>query len=328
MGDYIGPVHSRLYHPIIPLVFDDTLSYYEQVCKLYKHFNDLLEYVNTLETELRDDVDTAKKELQDSINKQLGEVKAELQQAVSDLQQQISDFEKRFQELEAQNKQEFEQLKQEQAEQYAQLVQTINQQITALESELDDKFKEIEKKIDDKIVELQNIVFNFKTYTDNQDKYYWGMTQDELQRLEMMIKTNYANAFVYNIIRQKGTWLTDYFRDWYDFSRAWASSAQMWQMAGNTAAFMDAHKWTAVEYDFNNGKPGWLDIYRVFDPVTGEWVSYQKAVQHLADLHKSKAETATDYDDAGLDAEAYDVLALTAYNYDFGGITGIPAVIA
>lgn len=37
---------------VLPLVYDDTLSYYEVLCKLISTCNDVIEMINTLEQEL------------------------------------------------------------------------------------------------------------------------------------------------------------------------------------------------------------------------------------------------------------------------------------
>src|SRR5699024_6050279 len=52
------------------------------------------------------------------------------------------------------------------------------------------------------------------------------------------------------------------------------------------------------------------------DPFTGEYVQIAVVVNKLADLHKHGI-TAMQYDNINEDAETYDSLNITAYNYDW-----------
>lgn len=55
-------------YKVLPLVYDDSLSYYELLCKVYKYINDLIEqdkvYGDEIE-QLRKDMDTVQKWIND-----------------------------------------------------------------------------------------------------------------------------------------------------------------------------------------------------------------------------------------------------------------------
>ena len=54
------PVIRKFYprfSPILPLVYDDMLSYYEQLCKLVQKINEVIDRMNSFEMDLESLVD-------------------------------------------------------------------------------------------------------------------------------------------------------------------------------------------------------------------------------------------------------------------------------
>lgn len=47
----VTPVNMCNYTKILPLVYSDSLSYYEDVCKLVEKTNELIDYINKLLTD-------------------------------------------------------------------------------------------------------------------------------------------------------------------------------------------------------------------------------------------------------------------------------------
>ena len=84
-----------------------------------------------------------------------------------------------------------------------------------------------------------------------------------------------------------------------------------------TAPFVEL---TAYEYD-NYGKLRLgIGINLIRSPFDGTYQSTETLIWQLAGLHKN-ALTAQEYDDKELEAETYDLLALSAYDYDWNGKT-------
>ena len=66
---------------VIPTVYDDSLSYYEAVCKLYKSFNDLVNSVNTTLDEFEN---TAKEYTDEKVAEAFAEINRQSEQLKSD----------------------------------------------------------------------------------------------------------------------------------------------------------------------------------------------------------------------------------------------------
>ena len=131
---------------------------------------------------------------------------------------------------------------------------------------------------------------------------------------------------VFNPVQGVVTDIDTALRDLYDLIRVeGALTAMEYDSLGFTATDYDALGLTAFQYDTNARfllrfpDRKWSMI----DPFTGLWNLISNVVQKLADLHRN-ALTATAYDAKLLDADSYDLLALTAYDYDWNGATLIP----
>lgn len=77
---------------VLPLVYDDSLSYYEVLCKVTDYINNMLKDINSLTditNQLRIDVDTLQKEwpeFQDSINQDIEAFKQEVTTELQEMQ--------------------------------------------------------------------------------------------------------------------------------------------------------------------------------------------------------------------------------------------------
>ena len=114
--------------------------------------------------------------------------------------------------------------------------------------------------------------------------------------------------------------------DLYDrIRRDGALTAFEYELLGLTASDYDNFGLTAEEYDLQGRfRLGYPDLrFSMLDPFTGTWQLISTVVQKLADLHRN-ALTALNYDNKLLDADTYDGLALTSYDYDFNGASLIP----
>lgn len=54
----IKPIRKPCSYKVLPLVYDDSLSYYESICKLSNKVNEIIAYVDTeLEEKFREQLD-------------------------------------------------------------------------------------------------------------------------------------------------------------------------------------------------------------------------------------------------------------------------------
>ena len=129
-------------------------------------------------------------------------------------------------------------------------------------------------------------------------------------------------VYVYNPVKGYITDVSVAIMDLYELSRVGALTALQYDMVGLTASKYDALQLTAWEYDNYGLEYIWKNpAHFMYDPFTGTVQSLQYVITELIDLHRSDALTATEYDALALDADYYDNLEVSAYNYDFYGHT-------
>lgn len=58
MREMLRPIHNACCAKVLPISYDDSLSYYEAICKLTGKLNDVINYVNNnLEYAIREQLD-------------------------------------------------------------------------------------------------------------------------------------------------------------------------------------------------------------------------------------------------------------------------------
>lgn len=129
-------------------------------------------------------------------------------------------------------------------------------------------------------------------------------------------------VYVYNPVKGSITDVDTAIMDLYELSRVGALTALQYDIMGLTASEYDALQLTAWEYDNYGLEHIWKNpAHYMYDPFTGTYKPLQFVITELIDLHRSDALTASGYDALALDADYYDNLEVTAYNYDFYGQT-------
>lgn len=136
-----------------------------------------------------------------------------------------------------------------------------------------------------------------------------------------------TTVYVFNPVRGELTTIQIAVNDLYDLARVDGLTALEYDSLGLTAAEYDALELTALEYD-RYGKY-YMELYGYYrnpfhfmtSPFTGETVRLEIVINELASLHKDDALTAGEYDALSIDADYYDSLDLTAFDYDWHGKT-------
>ena len=136
-----------------------------------------------------------------------------------------------------------------------------------------------------------------------------------------------TTVYVFNPVRGELTTIQIAVNDLYDLARGQALTALEYDSLGLTAEEYDDLELTALQYD----RYGlyYMDLYGYYknplhymtSPFTGETVRLEVVINELASLHKDDALTAGEYDALAIDADYYDSLDLTAFDYDWHGKT-------
>ena len=290
---------------ILPLVYDDSLSYIETLCKVSSKlneviddYNELIDYYNTLPqlleqitaklSELDDFVDTINREFAELDARLTAKVDKKLAKVDEELAKSLELIEHEMAELEAKVNVEIERLKSE-------LTQVINSQLAVFRTEL--KLSEnntkawTEARLNEFLAELPDV----------QNILVYNMITGKLEPVQDVI------ASMYDVMREG---LTAYE---YDRLRLTASEYDNWIVNSIPRGLK------AVEYDVH----GRMYLYKepkdyMNHPTSGKVVENKMVIDFNTSLLKqSGSYSASEYDSVGVTANNYDVLQLTAYEYDW-----------
>lgn len=316
MSDNITNICTRLWTPILPTVFSDTLSYMEQLSAFSKKLNELItsynkfsgEYENYVKEQLApyqsqlDNLDkrlnSVVKEINDNfdafkvdVNARVDDQNASIEQLRTDVNAKIDDYK---------------------ADIYSKLSKTEKEIYAHVESELLRLKTDLTTQV---TIQLQFLRRLIDLHDNNIKTWLEGRLSEFLSEIPrgQVIVTNPTNGTLDS--------LQQTLFDMYDYYRTDGLTAQEYDNLQLTASEYDAQGLTAYEYDFYATRTLQIDErFYMNDPFNGEFKLISRVVDELADLHKGdSAFTAEQYDALEMTAETYDGKELTAYGYDWQG---------
>lgn len=290
---------------ILPLVYDDSLSYIETLCKVSSKlneviddYNELIDYYNTLPqlleqitaklSELDDFVDTINREFAELDARLTAKVDEKLAKVDEELAKSLELIEHEMAELEAKVNVEIERLRSE-------LTQVINSQLAVFRTELELSENNTkawtEARLNEFLAELPDV----------QNVLVYNMITGKLEPVQDVI------ASMYDVMRDG---LTAYE---YDRLRLTASEYDNWIVNSIPRGLK------AVEYDVHGRKYLYKEPKDYMNhPISGNIVENKMVIDFNTSLLKqSGSYSASEYDNVGITANNYDVLQLTAYEYDW-----------
>lgn len=271
---------------ILPLVYDDSLSYYEALCKFRDKLNEIVEWANGYEDELKAYLDAQIQALRLEYKAEFAAYQVKIDKQLTDIQTSIdnvlAEADRKIEANEAWVK-----------AQILDLLTQVNLQLSIM-------YQRIET----------NRIWN-KDYTDAAIK----KLIDELPILTNVMVRCPVNGQVMGI--QECLDLM------YDQLRICGLTAQEYDSLEVTAEQYDAKGMTCIVYDLYARIILWpyMPWHKVFSGVTGNLVSLQQGQYELWQYNRATGLTATAYDTLGLTATAYDTKAVGAYTYDWSGVT-------
>ena len=290
---------------ILPLVYDDSLSYIETLCKVSSKlneviddYNELIDYYNTL-PQLLEQITAKLSELDnfvDTINREFAELDARLTAKVDeklakvdeDLAKSLELIKHEMAELEAKVNVEIERLRSE-------LTQVINSQLAVFRTELELSENNTkawtEARLNEFLAELPDV----------QNVLVYNMITGKLEPVQDVI------ASMYDVMREG---LTAYE---YDRLKLTASEYDNWIVNSIPRGLK------SVEYDVHGRKYLYKEPKDYMNhPTSGKVVENKMVIDFNTSLLKqSGSYSASEYDNIGITANNYDVLQLTAYEYDW-----------
>lgn len=261
----IAPLPGYVYQPVLPAVFNDSVSYLEIVSSVAANVDELAKIVNSYDgvnaayvdqkvRELKEQVETQMRTLQGNVEKELNETTIEVMTA-------------------------------------------LTATLATMDSKLNLYLSQANAHTDTKYYTLKQMIEDISIYT----------------------------VYVYNPVRGYTTSVSDAIEDIYNTARYNALTAVEYDGLNLTALEYDNKLMSAGDYDFSAKIILSVFVNRVVSPVTGKLVTFQDAIDHLADFHKTNAVTAREYDNYLFTAKVYDDKQITAYAYDFNGKNALTA---
>ena len=292
---------------ILPLVYDDSLSYYEVLCKLSQKTNVLIDDINAF---------------LDWANQHESDYEA-LVNRVSSLEREMVQYKKDVNKM-------FADLKSDINKQFDAESKKIDAQLARFEKELDDSLKAIrrefadlerrnEKKMSEMRGEIHRALMDMNNLILANNQFVFDYVED---KLDYFIEhfPEIVDLPVYNPVKGETTGLQDAINDMYEFARFYGLTALQYDNMGYTASEYDAKELTALEYDQQSyilleyPDTNWYMI----SPFTGQYTKVKEVVMNLASFHMDGL-SATEYDALELTAEEYDAKNITAFDYDWFG---------
>lgn len=239
--------------PVLPLVYDDALSYYETLCKFLKKLNEIIELYNNIRDDFTDIVDKKFDELKDYVDdenqKQDKEFNEKIQQVYADIEIKIKE-----------------------------IYEYVDYGDTILANWLREQLRELKDWVEDAVLG-QIVIYDPTTGYDNE-----------------------LGVVISHI---------------YDALRYWGITCYQFDMANNTAQYLDGVNFTVNEFDTKS-----LEIlgkyypHYIFNPVDGEYQTVQRVLYMWFQYHRDNAITVTEFDALSFDVSTLEYYEFTAYGFD------------
>lgn len=268
---------------ILPLVYDDSLSYYETLCKMGSKINELIDVLNNYQQEYKEYVDNEVEKLKDYVNRQDNiinqKIDFEIEQVYSKHDKDIND------------------LRIEIANVRNELIQMIN----ACENGL---------------AELYDYVVNDQL---RQDTLIDIKLKDFYDKIIDLI--NRVNALIVNPTTGKLDTVQNTINDIYNYLRYEAFTCVEYDGYSKTCEWWDGRQFTAKAFDLYGAKY-WgqrLCECRMVNPFTGMVDKITNVISTIISKTTDSL-TANEFDvKEYITANYFDTKDLTAYQFDFQG---------
>ena len=144
MVDRVVSVGKPICHKVLPLVYDDALSYYEVLCRYTEKLNEVIDLCNSLSDEILEQAYAY-------TDSKIAETFEEVDRKIAELEQLIRDTTADFNELVRQTVETFNGLIDDLQAQYQRFTQYVNTQLNTMDRKVDD----LDTKIDNSVTALR-----------------------------------------------------------------------------------------------------------------------------------------------------------------------------
>ena len=320
--------------PVLPLTYDDSLSYMETLSKTVSKVNEVIDYAESILESAMDYTDS-----------EISALKTTLDAKIAALQSEMSVFKTEVYAYIDENQDEFE--------------EEVRALFTAQKSAIDEEFSTLSTSVMNLVSTLSDTINTLETYVKTQDddirasivnyhnqaiEYIDSQVEVLEQEIQAIVLESVTKVIDPCDLETKN--LQDCIDNMYYNLRAWAFTARQYDMLGLTAAEFDEVGRSAYDYDYL-GKWWWWQKPEIYKYIDALWEKMQKALEEVYKLidertithsawtgRKDKIINITDsaimeirvdaltaelYDSLNLSCTEYEAYKLTAYEYDWHG---------
>lgn len=283
---------------IVPLVYDDSLSYIEFLAQVQAKVNEVINQVNNIETDLQEQIDTSISVYAVTVNQQLDDLKSYVDTANSTLKSEVTTY--------------------------------VSEQVDYIYN----LFSDFTSSVNAKILEIQSAMANLQTLLTSSIAYLTAYIDSENSKQNVDAKVEYGKIYdyidnisktyppVFNPITGTYTNVETTILDMYSSFRYFAFTCTEFDNSGITCAEYDSKLITAINYDLY-GKL-FFEYFEKLTAMTNPYTGVQDTVKNV--IYETSKKTTlltincTDYESLHITATDYDNKLITAYNFDFYGL--------
>lgn len=267
---------------ILPLTYDDSLSYYESLCKFADKVNELIDRMNIYEEEYKDYVDEQVSFLKTYIDEQDNATKTVLEIKMENLKNETE--------------------------------RQINELKLKLQQTLDDVNNKLAE-YSESLVRLYDFVVSDQ---NRQDIYFKNLLEEFYHKIWSLID-QYTNI-IYNPTNGQLTTVEQAINDIWNILRYQAMTCIEFEWLGYSCDKWDSIGYSALDFDLYSGvkyAKRICDCWMI-NPYTGEKSLVTDVIYTLIGM-RAEGLTTEQYDAKKLTASRFDSTDITAYDFDFQG---------
>lgn len=309
-GDHIDQFHYYTQF-ILPLVYDDSLSYYEVLAKVTKKLNEVIDWANNYRDELYAYVDQKTIENLTIMRGELAQYKQTVDASLSDMQEQLDGILARVDQIIADFEAKLNAFQEDITNQFDQFKTEITNQIEANELWVKSEILKLQAQVNAQlsVVYMQmenNKEFN-KMYTDARINWLYNQLP------------KYEPVPVISPITGKLTPLQKVLYEITEAARVWAVTCNQYDLLDLSCDEYDEFALTCYKYDWF----AWYyfgpykKIHLCFSEISGRLLPIQRCIHELWQFQRSDGATCAEYDAKDWTCDDYDGKNLTAYQYNW-----------
>lgn len=277
---------------VLPLVYDDSLSYYEALCKFAETLNETIKHVESIVASDHAYTDAQIAIVKADFNKTLNEIVLSINNSLIALQTKVD-------------------------KQLADNLILINNLKDYVDSSVIEQNNWVSKQISDLSLYIDKQLVLLKSYIDQQDKTVIAYVDTEIQKVIDMIP-EITSVMVKNpitgkleTIQQTLDYLTNIFL-------YFAFTCLEFDLTNLTCSQFDNSEITAFNFDVYGKKYLYKDTqFYMHSPITGSYVFYQDIINWLIAQHQTNVYTCLEFDGLTVTALQFDNSPVTTFEFDF-----------